>query len=99
MPRSRKKTVDKDTGEIKRQNVSLKELGAHLGLSPTALSIVLNDAPAASTIPQETKNRIFAAAQHLITARIISRARCGRGAALRSAFSSRNFRTDIQRWF
>jgi LacI family transcriptional regulator len=63
MPRSRKKTVDKDTGEIKRQNVSLKELGAHLGLSPTALSIVLNDAPAASTIPQETKNRIFAAAQ------------------------------------
>jgi LacI family transcriptional regulator len=41
----------------------LKELGAHLGLSPTALSIVLNDAPAASTIPQETKNRIFAAAQ------------------------------------
>ncbi|MEJ7699661.1 MAG: LacI family DNA-binding transcriptional regulator, partial [Pyrinomonadaceae bacterium] len=41
---------------------SLKELAAHLGLSTTSLSIVLNDAPAASTIPQETKDRIFEAA-------------------------------------
>jgi LacI family transcriptional regulator len=41
----------------------LKELAAHLGLSPTSLSIVLNDAPAASAIPQETKDRIFAAAR------------------------------------
>lgn len=43
--------------------VSLKQLAAHLGLSPTSLSIVLNDAPAASAIPQETKDRIFEAAQ------------------------------------
>lgn len=42
--------------------VSLKELAIHLGLSPTALSLVLNDSPAASSIPQETKERIFAAA-------------------------------------
>lgn len=62
MPRQSKKSAIKDTVEEKRQNVSLKELAAHLGLSPTSLSIVLNDAPAASTIPQETKDRIFEAA-------------------------------------
>ena len=44
------------------RKISLKELAAHLGLSPTSLSIVLNDAPAASAIPQETKDRIFEAA-------------------------------------
>lgn len=53
-----KKTLEKSNG----RRISLKELAAHLGLSPTSLSIVLNDAPAASAIPQETKDRIFAAA-------------------------------------
>ena len=43
--------------------VSLKELAIHLGLSPTTLSWVLNDAPAASSIPQETKDRILSAAK------------------------------------
>jgi len=43
--------------------VSLKELAAHLDLSPTSLSLVLNDSPRASSIPQETKARIFAAAK------------------------------------
>lgn len=43
--------------------ISLKELAAHLKLSPTSLSIVLNDAPAASAIPKETKDRIFEAAR------------------------------------
>lgn len=43
--------------------MSLKELASHLGLSPTTLSWVLNDAPAANSIPQETKDRIFAAAR------------------------------------
>ncbi len=62
MPRQLKNSTDNNTGEEKRQNVSLKELAAHLGLSTTSLSIVLNDAPAASTIPQETKDRIFEAA-------------------------------------
>jgi len=47
----------------KNRNVSLKELAVHLGLSPASLSIVLNDTPAASAIPQETKNRIFEAAE------------------------------------
>ena len=63
MPLPPKKSVNKNTAKEKSQNVSLKELAAHLGLSTTSLSIVLNDAPAASTIPQETKDRIFEAAE------------------------------------
>lgn len=53
--------------EVKSQtaaaSVSLKQLSKHLGLSPTTLSWVLNDAPAANSIPQETKDRILAAAR------------------------------------
>lgn len=47
-----------------RSPVSLKQLSVHLGLSPTTLSWVLNDAPSANAIPQETKDRILAAARH-----------------------------------
>lgn len=50
-------------GNEKQRGISLRELAAHLNLSPTALSIVLNNAPAASSIPQETKDRIFKAAE------------------------------------
>jgi DNA-binding LacI/PurR family transcriptional regulator len=46
-----------------QQPVSLKQLAAHLGLSPSTLSLVLNGSPVADTIPQETKDRIFAAAK------------------------------------
>src|SRR5580692_7514127 len=42
--------------------VSLKELAEHLGLSPATVSLVINRSPVADTIPQETKDRIFAAA-------------------------------------
>ena len=45
--------------------VSLKQLATHLGLSTTTLSLVLNDSPNANSIPQETKDRIFAAAKKL----------------------------------
>ncbi len=45
------------------RNISLKELAAHLGLSITSLSLVLNDKPGANSIPQETKDRIFEAAE------------------------------------
>lgn len=61
------KPTKKDVEELKKpshRRISLKELAAHLGLSPTSLSIVLNDAPAASAIPQETKDRIFEAAKN-----------------------------------
>ena len=62
MPRPKKNTAEDELVKPISRSVSLKELAAHLGLSPTALSIVLNDAPSASAIPQETKDRIFAAA-------------------------------------
>jgi DNA-binding LacI/PurR family transcriptional regulator len=45
------------------RSISLKELAQHLKLSPTSLSLVLNGSPKAASIPQETKDRIFAAAK------------------------------------
>lgn len=45
--------------------VSLKDLALHLGLSPTTLSLVLNDSPKAVSIPTETKKRIFDGAREL----------------------------------
>ncbi|HEY0657220.1 MAG TPA: LacI family DNA-binding transcriptional regulator [Pyrinomonadaceae bacterium] len=63
MPRPRKDSLTGNSEKQNNRSVSLKELAAHLGLSPTSLSIVLNEAPAASAIPQETKDRIFEAAQ------------------------------------
>ena len=62
MPRPKKNSSSSISDKPDNRGISLKQLAAHLSLSPTALSIVLNDAPAASTIPQETKDRIFEAA-------------------------------------
>jgi len=45
------------------RSISLKSLAAHLGLSPTTVSFVLNASPLAESIPQPTKDRIFAAAE------------------------------------
>ncbi len=53
---------------IKARNgdpVSLKDLALYLGLSPTTLSLVLNDSPQAVSIPAETKKRIFDGAREL----------------------------------
>ena len=47
----------------KRPAASLATLSAHLGLSAAAISRVLNGVPAASSIPQVTQERIFAAAR------------------------------------
>ncbi|MFV0388613.1 MAG: LacI family DNA-binding transcriptional regulator [Pyrinomonadaceae bacterium] len=44
---------------------SLKELAQHLELSTTTVSLVLNNSRGASSIPQETQERIFAAAEKL----------------------------------
>jgi LacI family transcriptional regulator len=41
----------------------LKELASHLGLSPTTLSLVLNESTAARSIPPTTTDRIFEAAR------------------------------------
>lgn len=45
--------------------VSLKALAEHLQLSPATVSVVLNAARGAESIPQSTKNRVFAAAEKL----------------------------------
>jgi DNA-binding LacI/PurR family transcriptional regulator len=45
--------------------VTLKNVAEHLGLTPGTVSAVLNDAPSARSIPEETKNRIRAAAKEL----------------------------------
>jgi len=49
----------------KPQAITLKAVAQHLGLTPGTVSAVLNDSPSARSIPQETKNRIRAAAQEL----------------------------------
>lgn len=43
--------------------VSLKELARRLALSPTTVSLVLNHAPAASSIPKATRDRVIEAAR------------------------------------
>ncbi|HUJ33484.1 MAG TPA: LacI family DNA-binding transcriptional regulator [Candidatus Acidoferrum sp.] len=45
--------------------VTLKAVAKHLGLSPGTVSAVLNNSPACRSVPEHTKNRIFAAAREL----------------------------------
>src|SRR5579872_7011989 len=45
--------------------ITLKAVAQHVGLTPGTVSAVLNDSPSARSIPQETKNRIHAAAKEL----------------------------------
>src|SRR5579863_3049626 len=45
--------------------VTLKAVAEHVGLTPGTVSAVLNDSPSARSIPQDTKNRIHAAAKEL----------------------------------
>src|SRR5687768_208448 len=51
--------------KLNQSSISLKQLAAHLGLSTTTLSLVLNESPMANSIPQDTKDRIFNAAKEL----------------------------------
>jgi DNA-binding LacI/PurR family transcriptional regulator len=44
--------------------VSQRMLADHLGLSSATISLVLNGSPVADSIPQKTKDRVFAAARH-----------------------------------
>lgn len=65
MPRKAKSKPKIAHNQSAGNTVGLKQLALHLGLSPTTLSLVLNDAPSASSIPQQTKDRIFEAAKEL----------------------------------
>jgi LacI family transcriptional regulator len=47
------------------RRVTLKVLAEHLNLSPTTVSLVLNDSPVADSIPERTKERVLKAAREL----------------------------------
>ncbi|HEY6339226.1 MAG TPA: LacI family DNA-binding transcriptional regulator [Candidatus Sulfotelmatobacter sp.] len=49
----------------KTTTVTLKAVAAYVGLTPGTVSAVLNNSPSARSIPQETKNRVHAAAKEL----------------------------------
>ena len=67
MPGKRKKRASASSQRARSQGqpVSLKQLAKTVGLSTTTLSLVLNNSEKAQSIPQETKDRIFAAARDL----------------------------------
>jgi LacI family transcriptional regulator len=46
-----------------KKRTSLKDLAAHLGLSQTTISFVLNDAPLAKNLTEETRRRVLEAAR------------------------------------
>jgi LacI family transcriptional regulator len=46
-------------------HVNLRMLAEHLALSQTTVSLVLNNSPSAKSIPQETRDRVIAAAKQL----------------------------------
>ena len=59
-----KKSQGKSLSTLKpAKRVSLKSLADRLGLSPATVSLVMNRSAVADSIPQETKDRIFAAAE------------------------------------
>ncbi len=57
------KPASDGTGRAPRKPMSLKRLAEHLDLSPATVSLVINRSSVADSIPQETKDRIFAAAR------------------------------------
>jgi DNA-binding LacI/PurR family transcriptional regulator len=65
MPRRKTGTTDGDSARSDGRPMSLKTLAAHLGLSPTTISLVLNSSPGAKAIPQDTQDRIITAAREL----------------------------------
>ncbi len=64
MTRSKSNKSDPAQG-LPEQRVNLRELAEHLGLSVATVSLVMNRAPAAKSIPQQTQARVRAAAREL----------------------------------
>ncbi|MBW4026640.1 MAG: LacI family transcriptional regulator [Acidobacteria bacterium] len=69
MPRRTKTTAPDEEPEEKKspflpgRPISLRTLGDYLDLSPATISLVLNNAPGVKSIPQETRDRVTAAAK------------------------------------
>src|SRR6201984_1134721 len=51
--------------DLSQPKVNLRELAEHLGLSVATVSLVMNRSHAAKSIPQQTQNRVRAAAREL----------------------------------
>src|ERR1700760_4930196 len=52
-----------DNSSPARTRTSLKDLAAYLGLSQTTISFVLNDAPLAKNLSEDTRRRVLEAAR------------------------------------
>ena len=64
MPRGKKTEPVRDKSAfLPSRPMSLKVLGDYLDLSPATISLVLNNAPGVKSIPQETRERVLAAAK------------------------------------
>jgi LacI family transcriptional regulator len=59
MAKQTRKGMEPQPGQV----VSLRTLGEYLNLSATTISLVLNNAPGVRSIPQETRDRVVAAAE------------------------------------
>lgn len=55
--------VEKKSQYLPPRPISLRTLGDYLDLSPATISLVLNNAPGVRSIPQETRDRVTAAAK------------------------------------
>lgn len=64
---ARLKSADKTKARPAKKALpmNLNRLAEHLGLSPTTISLVLNDSPAGRAIPQRTRDRVSEAAERL----------------------------------
>src|ERR1700687_784691 len=63
VPTRKSRPSAEGVGRPARKPMSLKKLAEHLDLSPATVSLVINRSSVADSIPQETKERIFAAAR------------------------------------
>ena len=53
------------SNDTKQPKVTLKTVAEHVGFTPGTVSAVLNNSPASRSLPQQTRNRILAAARDL----------------------------------
>src|SRR5579875_1439369 len=63
MPKQKSKASKEKSPFLPGRPISLKVLGDYLDLSPATISLVLNNAPGVRSIPQETRDRVLAAAK------------------------------------
>ncbi|HVW78297.1 MAG TPA: LacI family DNA-binding transcriptional regulator [Alloacidobacterium sp.] len=63
MPKRKSPAKESKNEFLPGRPISLKTLGDYLDLSPATISLVLNNAPGVRSIPQETRDRVMAAAK------------------------------------